>query len=287
MVLRVAWTVVLLCGEGCNSYRVCGHADVSEEPMRNLNRTYRLQQITLRNVSSMPVQLWTTEYALAKTPISAYERLVARSRPDVFAERPDSIPIVVEVSLRNSEGSLGWTILVPYLVTLGILPAQLQYDDVCGVIVRRLDTGYSMPEETFMFQQKTQLTAFSPFGLGGFGHDSTATAERSGSGVMATPDTNMNVRNNIAEALAETMAATIVESLRRMEAAESSSTLVQPVAPADAASVQTSPPPAQSPSPAQSSLDEKLKELKNLRDSGMITEEEYVDFTMRTVNQIK
>ena len=134
-----------------------------------------------------------------------------------------------------------------------------------------------------MFQQKTQLTALSPFGLGGFGHDSTATAERSGSGVMATPDTNINVRNNIAEALAETMAATIVESLRRMEAAESSSTLVQPVAPSNVVPVQATPAAAQSPLPAQSSLDEKLKALKKLRDSGIITQEETDRLILRAV----
>jgi len=287
VVLRVAWAVILLCGMGCTSYRVCGHAGSATTTNPGLRRTYRLQRIDVRNVSSNPMVVWTAEFAFAKTPISAYERLVTRSRPDVFAERPDSVPISVEVSLRNSEGSLGWTILVPYLVTLGIFPAQVQYDDTCDVTVRRLDVPYFTPAATFKFQHRVMVTAFSPIGLGGFEPDPTVTAERSGNGIMAQPEINMTVRNNIAEALAETMAATIVESLRQMEAAESPAPVVSAVAPANTTSAQASPASVRSPSPAHSSLDEKLKNLKKLRDSGAITEKEYVDLTIRAVNQEK
>ena len=287
MALRVVGMVALSFGTGCTSYKVCGHAHASGATSTNLKRTYRLQRIDVRNVSAMPAILWTTEFAFAKTPISAYERLVTRSRPEVFAERPDSVPISVEVSLLNSEGSLGWTILVPYLVTLGIFPAQIQYDDTCRVTVRRLDAPYSAPDATFTFQHKMQVTAFSPIGLGGFEPDPTATAERSGNGILAQPEINMTVRNNIAEALAETMATTIVESLRQMEAAESPAPVVSAVAPANTTSAQASPASVRSPSPAHSSLDEKLKNLKKLRDSGAITEKEYVDLTIRAVNQEK
>ena len=278
MALRVMM-VALLFGTGCTSYKVCGHAHASGGTSTNLKRTYRLQQINVRNVSTMPAIIWTTEFAFAKTPASAYERLVTRSRSDVFAERPDSIPIAVDVSLRNSEGSRGWTILVPYLVTLGIFPAQIQYDDTCDVTVRRLDTAIFAPGASFTFQHRMMVTAFSPIGLGGFEPDPTATAERSGNGIMAQPEINMTVRNNIAEALAETMAATIVDQLRQMEAAERPAPVASAAVSTNVGPVQTSPAGAHSP------LDEKLKELKKLRDSGAITEKEYVDLTMRVVNQ--
>lgn len=302
--LMVVAAVAVFCGAGCNSYRVCGYAPAGSRSSEALKHTYNLQRIELRNVNTMPIILWTTEYALSKMPISAYERLVTKNRPDVFAERPDSIPISIELTLRSSTGSLGWTILVPYLVSFGVFPAYIQYDDVCGVTVRRLDLPYATPEATFTFQHKTKVTAFSPIGLGGFEPDPAAIVERSGKGILSQPEININVRNNIAEALATTISATVVEQLRQMERIEITVAPSVPQTPPPAGNppppAGNPPQPADNPPPPESaavntdssstgaaSLPELLQKLKDLRASGAITEQEYVDMTMRIVNQSK
>ena len=271
------WSVLvgaLLFSTGCSSYRVCGYAPSRSGTNEITKRTYRLQRIVLRNVSSMPTIVWTTEFALAKTPASAYERLVTQKLPNVFSDERTSIPIEAEVIIRSSTGSLGWTILVPYLVTLGILPAQMQYDDVCGVVVRRLDSPVILAEQTFRFQHKTMVTALSPIGLGGFDPDSMATSERSGNGIMAQPEINMDVRNNIADALAETIAATIATALRHMELEEHAEPLY---------AVRS----GEQKETHAVTLQQRIDSLKSLRDAGTITEQEYQNMVLRAVEKGK
>lgn len=220
LALRATAMVILLCGMGCTSYRVCGYAPTSLKQESALKRTYRLRRLYVRNSSAIPLMIWTTEYAFGKTPASEFERLIVHNHPGIFDERVESVPVEIEISLRGSSSSMGWTILVPYLITLGICPAYMQYDDVCAVTVRRLDTQFASREKTFTFQQKAKVTALSPIGLGGFDPDPTATSERQGNGVFATPELSMEVRGNVAEALAETIAATVVSQLRQMEGDE-------------------------------------------------------------------
>ena len=45
LALRATAMVILLCGMGCTSYRVCGYANASRITNENLKRTYSLQQI--------------------------------------------------------------------------------------------------------------------------------------------------------------------------------------------------------------------------------------------------
>ncbi len=288
--LQTAVVVVLLCSAGCSSYRVCGYAPGRGGTNEITKQTYRLQRIVVRNVSSMPTIVWTTEFALAKTPTSTYERLVTQKLPNVFSDERTSIPIEVEVSIRSSTGSLGWTILVPYLVTLGIFPAQIQYDDVCGVVVRRLDSSVVSAEQTFNFQHKTMVTAFSPIGLGGFEPDSAATSERSGNGIMAQPEINMDVRNNIAEALAETIAATIATALQQLEAAEQKVPIAPPVPVAQVTPSPYSAPTLAAPSTnegptSNTNLVERLRIIKSLRKQGVVTQEEEERLILRAIEQ--
>lgn len=289
VIFSVTITVMIMfASAGCTSYRVVGKSpnNLAASSVR-LQRTYRLERIKVNydSINGMPSHVWNMSFALGKFPVNDFEERIIKKRPEVFVENPNSIPIVAEVNLKSGRGSLYWTALVPYLVSLGILPAQIQYDDVCGVTIQRRDTMYQTPETTFSFQHKCMVTALSPIGLIGYDNVPDTTACSSGSGIILQPALDKNVRDNIADAISTTLAATIVSLLQQMEIDEqlgspqNQSNVAIPTA--------TQIPVPQSQPMTNTDLSDQIRKLKELRDAGTITEKEYQDMVLRATERVK
>ena len=290
---------------GCTSYRVVGRVPSANVPVQQpLMNTYRLERVKVEydNIRRMQTLAWCLEFALGEIPVNDFEERIARKRPDVFNNDASSIPITAPIRFLSRNESLAWTILVPYIVSFGTLPAILEVDDVAGLTVQRRDTMQTASEAKFSFQHKMKLTCFSPFALINFNDDPDATVCVKDNGIMQNPALNPQVRDRIADAIAETLAAAIILRLRVLEAlplpapvahppsifpsvpspvpaAASTPPAVVPVAPVGTVS------PTQGPAPNSIPLDEQIGKLRELRDSGIITAKEYEDLLFRMMQR--
>ena len=220
----------------------------------------------------------------------------------MFGDDTSSIPIIASIRSRAYDSeSLDWTVLVPYAISIGTLPAFHQIDELATLSVQRSDTMQTAKETEFTFQHKMKMTLLSPIALINFDDDPSATAYKTGNGFLV----DLQMGDKCADAIAETLTAAIITQLRILETtpAITSPAVIPPsaVAPIPAAvpsaaapaapvppvAAGTTAPPAQTPPREPLPVEAQVRKLQELRDAGIITEKEYNDLLLRTAQQTK
>jgi hypothetical protein len=195
--------------------------------------------------------------------------------PSVFSHDTASIPLNVDIVGRSESKTGAWSIFCPYIVSLGILPAWTTTSNQCDVIVTRGNDKNSQQICSIDFQSKNKLTVFSPIGLIAYEPELGAISSRTGEGLMKAPHLGDDCLNDLQVVFTETLAAAIVTCIKNMESVERRPVVTEKinVAPEKLSAVlQTSTPALTT---QRGTLEEKLKQLKSLKDSGVLTEQEY------------
>ena len=166
--VAAALRTAAICGiaflGGCCSWKFEGQVD---------NRSHDSGEATVRRkyvVKAFDVKIGSHEYnqlAFGKNPPSIAD--LCRCRPDVFESFNEGGGESLSVSVYNEkeEYSKLWTLLVPYMVSFGILPTVLECEDLYSVKVVMTDKGGRSRTVHFKMQIDTtsKFTFFFPIGL--------------------------------------------------------------------------------------------------------------------------
>ena len=194
---------------------------------------------------------------------SQFKAQLPKIRPDVFTESSDSVPIVVNMILKDENGQ--WEI-GPYILTLGLLPGERHDDCLFQIDVQRIPDMKRTKGTLATIKYDFRMSLFTPLGLIGFDHDDSVAICRETIGTSK-------------EVQPATIAAAIVDQLHQLEAEDQKMNST----PLDSATTTTIP--FETTQPV--GIGQELKKLKTLRDTGIITEKEYQDMVLRVVEQAK
>ena len=87
-----------------------------------------------------------------------------RTYPNVFAD--DGIPFTIrETGNKNFNSKYGWTLLFPYLLSIGTLPMVLHSEHDTGFMVELDGTGKIHAEYEVNISKDEALTCYTPFAL--------------------------------------------------------------------------------------------------------------------------
>ena len=308
--MKTTWIGIAaaLLASGCGSYRFTAQtlSNVAEDRPA-LRGQYRIAHLTVtsgmgfnnvmkkmndNNPFAFP-DPWSIPQVSARAQNEVLQQLIARKYPSTFVNDSTAIPIDLVITCTAENKELGWTFLFPYLVSLGTLPAFQHTTSDCTVEIRsvfNLPIGHA--PSAVRFGSDWKLTAFTPIGaMVTYDELPGMLEQRSGCGVDCAPHQDSGTKDKILETFAGAVAEAVVTQLREIEDKGLLANVPQPVPPASVVVVAPPEPapadvaPAQaSPAAAEQPLEEKLKRLKKLRDTGAITEKEYVDLTLRIVN---
>ena len=133
----------------------------------------------------------------------------------------------------------------------------------------------STSSRSVRFVSDAKLTVFTPFGLIPFDSLPSGQEQRLGAGLMSAPHLDDNARRHLLEVFAGTVSNLAIEQIKEIEG--KSLIVVHPGNPVDRSD--TSPQ-----SPLSNSIGG-IEQLKKLRDSGVITEQEFMNLVERIAGQ--
>lgn len=281
--LFVCTAVLLSCG--CSSYRFASES----RPNGNIDvkGRYRIAHITIsgeigidNNIKAIQknnpfavIDPWSIPQVAMRYPYEDLRQMVIKKYPNVFADNPALPPIDIIISCNNEYKERVWTILFPYLVSLGTLPAFYRTTSDCTVEIRPTSSMMSTSSRSVRFVSDGKLTVFTPFGLIPFDSMPSDQEQRLGSGVMSAPHLDETARRHLLEVFANTVADLAIEQIK--EAESKALIVVHSEKPVDKCTT------AEPPQP--SNLVNGIEQLIALRDSGVITEQEFLELSKRAV----
>ena len=215
MFLLLAFSALVLA-HGCTSWKFEGQTD---------NCSHESGSATVRRkyfVRAFDVKIGSNEYnqlAFGKNPPSIVDLCLCR--PDVFESSAEGGDGSLSVSVYNEkeEYSKVWTLLVPYAVSLCILPAFLDCEDVYSVKVVMTDQNGKKQTTHFKMQIDTasKTSVYSPIGLIPYDRSPDCVAFRAnaelGFGTLSD-----KAKRDRREVFLETVAYGTVAAIRMMEA---------------------------------------------------------------------
>lgn len=296
-------TLAAMCC-GCMAYRFQGTAQgAGSGAMTTPQGRYRIAdfRMTVPRMSLTPFRSVDDPMSMPdpwSIPQFSYKRkteLIIRDLeqfiPSVFTADSRAEPIEVQLTASGDENWNGLTLIFPYLISLGIAPCWLGTSTRCDVTVtfarnRNLSRRFGLE-----YRSDRHLTAFSPFGL--ISYDSVpATSFRTGSGVLVAPHTDERAGRDTQDVFCETLAKGIAACLAEMEQSQFQVPRVSPpaaiVSPSAQAVVPAPVVPAAAPAGAPNTNPAAdAAKLKQLRDAGTITQEEYEKMLLRAIEQKK
>ena len=216
--LRAAAFCGILIFTGCCSWKFEGQVD---------NRSHASGEATVRRkyvLKSFDVKIGTHEYnqlAFGKTPPTVVD--LCRCRPDVFeslGEDRDYGTLNISVYNEKEEYSKFWTILFPYMVSFGILPAGLDCEDLYSVKVVMTDKDGHSGTVRFKMQIDTasKFTFILPIGLIPFEKSPDCATFRANETLGLTQTLCDQARRDRREVFLETVAYGAVAAVRMLEA---------------------------------------------------------------------
>lgn len=276
------FTVIFLCG--CSSYRFQGNISHPVDTTLVSEKKYRVDTFmnkTDNGSSSMgqgsfaATDSWSLPGASEKLCASDICNALMRSNSKVFSETAESIPLAVEINTRSETKEGLWTMLFPYLLTLSIFPAHVHTPSQCEVTVVYMNDRSIRQSCIVDFRTESKLSVLSPIGMASFDSVPGAVSCRAGSGIMKAPHLDNGCLSDLQAVFTETLSAGIVKCIQEIENRSSLSAS----APAKPLSV------IETPSETEA-LKKKLRMLKELKESGVLTESEYESKRKALVDKI-
>jgi len=157
-----------------------------------------------------------------------------------------------------------WSALFPYLLTLGIFPMWNYTPSQCEIVVTSLADRNRRQSCLVDFRSDMKLTFLSPIGLISYDYVPSAVSCRTGAGVMEAPHTDRECLANLQSVYIETLATGIAACVQEIDRSA-------PMAVEKQSSNRTVPAEVME----TAALKERLTQLKKLKDSGILTDDEY------------
>lgn len=222
--------IVVVCSvlmTGCGSYRF--HS-VGETPLASgqPTRQYRIVGLSFdvkrglngfnpQNNPFAPPDPWsivqTASLLNQKDLVEAIKR-----KNEAVGDNADAVPVEIEIVSQSERKELEATILVPYLVSLGILPAWNRSISSCTI---KMTLGIGTARKSYQYEcnfiSNSKMTAFSPIGIIDYDDIPDAIAQRKASG-YAAPHLNPNCLNDLKTVFATTVSKALSASMTRFEA---------------------------------------------------------------------
>ena len=231
--ILVAFVMVAVCG--CTSYRFTGSVDgasmangvktkgkyrickLSFDVKRGLNQQIRDSQGD--SPFAMP-DPWSSPQVASASREACLIEMIHATHPDVFSSVSTAIPLEIKVQGGRENKDYGWSVLCPYLITLGIAPAFFETRSECNAEVRIVDGQMLDPAVGLSFCSNMRMTAFSPFGLIEYeDRMSGVQSQAVGSGVAAWPHGNAEVLKQLQKVFSSTLADAVLRAIIKHEAA--------------------------------------------------------------------
>ena len=200
---------------------------------------------------------------------------VMNRNPSIFNRSPESTPLEVEIRSRNESKGGAWSILFPYLLTLGVFPAWTYTPSQCEITVTSIADRNKRQSCLVDFRSDSSLTVFSPIGLISYDYVPGAVSCRTGSGIMKAPHLDKECLANLQAVYTETLAAGIATCVHEIERSIPVTVKEQPGRETGPAKVTEN-----------VMLKEKIMRLKELKDSGILTNDEYETKRKALIDQL-
>ena len=219
-------TAVILCG-GCTSYRFTGKAlSPVNERRHTLHNKYRIVRLVFERKTKCDcedsityIDPWSLPQVAARCDIESIRLKIMQRYPEVFADDFASTPVSVKVVTTSEDKNNTVTVLVPYLISLGLLPACVETVSSCEVLVSIEALNAPTPRQIpLSFASISNLTVLSPIGLMVFADKTDVNSQRKGAGVMHGPHTDNACRDNACDVVTETLADVVVSAVMQMDA---------------------------------------------------------------------
>ena len=154
---------------GCGSYRMGAKVD-GNRSMAGLQNRYRIGKITF----SVPLKknhVYGGEVADYNAPQQTGSMMDEdRIRdfcelryPDVFVADDKGIPIDIAVESSSPNKEYEWSILFPYILSLGILPAWIETTSTAKISITV--SGEQVSDSSVAYVSNSKVTCFSPIGI--------------------------------------------------------------------------------------------------------------------------
>lgn len=223
--------MVIVCAvlmTGCSSYRF--HS-IGETPLASAQPTgqYRIAGLSFEvkrglngfNPQNSPLVMPEPWSILQTASLFNQKDLVEaiKRKNEAVGDNADAVPVEIEIVSQSERKELDATILVPCLVSLGILPAWNRIISSCTI---KMTFGIGAARKSYQYEcefiSNSKMTAFSPIGIIDYDDLPDVIAQRKGSGVGATPLQNANCRNDLKTVFATTVSKALSASMTRFEA---------------------------------------------------------------------
>ena len=231
---RILGAFVLVAVCGCTSYRFTGSVDgASMANEVQAKRKYRICKLSFDVKRGLNQQIrdsqgdspfampdpWSLPQVASASREAYLIEMIHAARPEIFSVALTAIPLEIKVQGGRENKDYGWSILCPYLITLGIAPAFLETRSECNAEVKIVDGQILDSVVGLSFCSNMRMTAFSPFGLIEYeDRMSGVQSQAVGSGVAAWPHGNDEVLKQLQRVFSETLADAIVRAIVRHEA---------------------------------------------------------------------
>ena len=220
--------LLLIASYGCTSYRF---AAIGENNDYVPKKKYRISTLTIHAPRGPKIlqQLsggnpfvapdpWSIPQVASISNIEKLRLMVSKRHPSIFTQDESATPIDVNVYCTDERKELEWTILVPYVASLGVLPAFIRTMSTCEVSVHHAGAIPKIQRNAAMrLQSDAKLTCFSPLGLIQFDRDVNATSQRLSSGIMTASHLDSNTLNDLLTVFSESVADAIVAQVEMLE----------------------------------------------------------------------
>ena len=215
---------VVLCG-GCTSYRFTGKVLSPVNERHTLHNKYRIVRLVFEKKEQLsyeaPITIdpWSLPQVAALCDIESIRLKIMQRHPEVFADDFASTPVSVKVLTSSENKNYTATVLVPYLISLGILPAWMETVSSCEAIVSIEAHNAPKPRQIPLeFASISKLTCFSPIGLIEFEDKPDMNSQRKGADVMQCPHTNKVCRDKLCDVVTETLSDVVASAVMQMDA---------------------------------------------------------------------
>lgn len=257
------WLIVSLAAQvlvcGCASYRF--DANIEGRNIASVKGRYRIEAIDFK------VELNEIPFTGEKRPMPSSPPQVGWSLdedkirdfvkdryPDVFSDDESAIPIKIKMSSDLIESRYSWTILCPYLISLGVLPGG--GEDATPAKLKVYAGEDLMATKAISYEYDAKVSVFSPLGAIPFSKDIDRQYVQRDEVVLNIAAVQNKVRGMSEKIFLETFADGVVSCLVEGERQDRK---------------------------VQQSLSDRLRRLDELHDKGILTDAEYV----RKVKELK
>ena len=227
-VKTILWAVpatgIVLCG-GCTSYRFTGKVLAPVNERHALHNKYRIVRLVFERKAQssyeapITIDPWSLPQVAALCDIESIRLKIMQWHPEVFVDDFASTPVSVKILTTSENTNYGGTILVPYLISLGILPAWMETESSCEAFVSIEAHNVPKPRQVpLSFTSICKLTCFSPIGLIEFDDKPDVNSLRKGAGVMQGPHTNKACRDKLCDVVTETLSDVVASAVMQMDA---------------------------------------------------------------------